>query len=107
MSTATAPGLAGFGAQSAQDSYAQPSSGYNSQGYENLDQPYNDTAPTAAGAQSGYYFDPKQAYDYAEDDAYGGYDVGHEPPNRHERVGSEGSIAARESQDRSLKVTNV
>lgn len=108
-STATVPGLAGFGAQSAQANYSQPTAGYDANGYESLAQtnahPHGGQA--AANAQPGYYFDPKQAYDHSEEDVYGGYDAEHQPP-RHQRAGSEGSVAvARGGEDRSLKITNV
>jgi len=109
MSTATAPGLAGFGAQSAQANYAAPSTDYDSHGYETLAQPEHNASPNSQGkapAQQGYFFDPKQAYDYAEEDAYGGYDEEHQPPG-HYRAGSEGSVAARGGERRGLKVTNV
>lgn len=105
-STATAPGLAGFGAQSAQANYARPTAGYDSHGYETLAQTNAAPGYPEANAQPGYYFDPKQAYDYSEEDVYGGYDEEHQPP-RHRRSGSEGSVAARGGEDRSLKVTNV
>ena len=107
MSTLTVPGVAGFGAQSAQANYAEPSSGYDSHGYETLDQP--DVDPTAtvqstSGEQPGYYFDPKQAYNYAEDD---GYDEERQLPYRHQRSGSESTVTARRGEMGGLKVTNV
>ena len=103
-STATAPGLAGFGAQSAQNTYG------GEPGYEHHDQ-YN-TVPDQTGheqheqPQGQYYFDPKQAFDYAQEDAYGGYGE-KEQPNRHTRSGSEGSVAPNDSDRTGLKVTNV
>lgn len=103
-STATAAGFAGFGAQAAQHDY-QPR-GYNN-GYEDVAQPYTDHNPAHDNQQQGgYYFDPKQAYDYSEEDAYGGYGE-EERPTRHHRSGSEGSVANGDGAGRGLKVTNV
>ena len=107
MSTVTVPGVAGFGAQSAQATYAAPTTGYDSQGYETLDQPdVNGTATghPLNGEEPGYYFDPKQAYNYAEDDAY---DQERQYPSRHQRSGSEASVMARGGEMGGLKVTNV
>lgn len=106
-STATGPGLAGFGAQSAQASYAEPVAGFDSHGYETLAQPDYHVLPSSQhGASSEYYFDPKQAFDYAEEDAYGGFDEDeHQPPSGH-RSSSGGSTATRGREHRGLKVTN-
>jgi len=94
-STATAPGLAGFGAQSAQQNYAQVHDPYSAVS--------TDHSGPATAQQNQYYFDPKQAFDFAEEDAYGGV----EGRQGHHRAGSEGSITRGSAEDRSLKVTNV
>jgi hypothetical protein len=113
MSTATAPGVAGFGATSAQNTYT----GQNPSGYAYDNDPYAAAAPVAEhladqsqpadGNQ--YYFDPKQAYDYAaEEDPYGGYDEEEQHPAMgHHRSGSEGSVAREMESRPGLKVTNV
>jgi hypothetical protein len=129
MSTATAAGMAGFGAHSAQqtygDEYDQPQHSqeqYHAQEpqYQGQDQ-YNAVtsdshlvpapAPNAHDRQSnGYYFDPTQVHQFAADDQpYAGYDD--QPPMpmpSHHRSGSEGSVArGGDSMDRGLRVANV
>jgi hypothetical protein len=127
MSTATAAGMAGFGAHSAQQTYTgehdheheqQDQLQYQQQEY--LDDSYNavttdshlNTAPTARERQSnGYYFDPNQVHAFAADEPYGGYDepVPSMPASsqQHQRTGSEGSVARGSGEDRGLKITNV
>ena len=127
LSTATAAGMAGFGAHSAQQTYT----GEHDQEHEQQDQlqyqqqqqysddTYNavttdshlDTAPTARERQSnGYYFDPNQVHAFAADEPYGGYEDPVPPmpasSQQHHRSGSEGSVV-RGGEDRGLKITNV
>jgi hypothetical protein len=123
-STATAAGMAGFGAHSAQQTYApndqQNYSSNDQQYYASNDQGFNavttnDSNATAQPSSNahhrpsnGYYFDPNQAYDFATtDDAYGG-DEEHVPPMpSHHRSGSEGSVTrGGDAHDRGLKITN-
>ena len=103
-STATAPGMAGFGAHAAQQNFVN--------NYEELQQ--QNHADDVAGQQrqpprtsNGYFFDPSQAYQFGdnEQDAYGGYDDGAHQP-MHRRSGSEGSVTGG-GEARGLKVTNV
>ena len=104
-SVATAAGMAGFGAQAAQQDFShQPV--YDEQ-YETLAQPDFSGERAEAGGE-GYYFDPRQAYDYAGEDAYGGYDGEHGHLAGIPRPASAGSIAPVGGGDtRGLKVTNV
>lgn len=113
FSTATAPGLAGFGAQSAQMNYNQHS-GQN--GYE---YPPSHGQDAAARRQSqGYYYDAgnNAAYNYSDEpeDAYGGYsDNGPESAygnvnSAGQRRGSAGSLPQSQQHEHGgLKVTNV
>jgi len=108
MSTATAAGMAGFGAHSAQQTYTGEE-GYehqdqlqHQQQYENhqpyeydashqqyAEEPYNAVttdsnlaAPVATARErqsNGYYFDPTQVNAFAADEPYGGYED-HAPP---------------------------
>lgn len=112
MSTATAPGLAGFGAQRAQDEYLNGNDQYGHvQEQQHSYPPHDQSQPLAAGQRQSagqYYFDPNQAYDYA-DDAHGAYDQplqGHVQQG-HNRTGSAGSVALNERNAGGLKVTNV
>jgi len=115
-STATAAGLAGFGAQSAQANYSNQNMYSHPEGYEEVmdHQDYNaiSTAPYAqvqegqrAGPDGAFYFDPKQAgqHEYAEEDAYA---YNNQPPTGHTRSGSEGSIARDAAAERALRVAN-
>lgn len=125
MSTATAAGMAGFGAQSAQQNYTQDdqqayASHDQQQHYGSNDHTFNavtsdDATNTAAQSSSnghhrssnGYYFDPNQAYDFATTDApYGGQEEHTPPVPAHHRTGSEGSVSRGDAQDRGLKITN-
>lgn len=118
MSTATAPGLAGFGAHSAQQNYATTDHGFNAvtsddvavNDHNGQQQHQQQSSNNAHHRPSnGYYFDPNQAYDFAtEDDAYGGHDdQDHVPPSpAHHRTGSAGSVSRNNDQDRGLKITN-
>jgi len=131
MSTATAAGMAGFGAHSAQQTYGdqdyehqdqlQHQQQYDQQPYDAsqqqqqyVDDPYNavttdshHAAPTTRERQSnGYYFDPNQVQAFAADEPYGGFEDHPPPMPSHHRTGSEGSVARGESGDRGLKITN-
>jgi hypothetical protein len=112
-STATAAGMAGFGASSAQASYAHSYPPQPHDAYEEM-QDYNAmTTERNHGGQpsGGYYFDPKDAnqYDYTDDDA--AYDYNERPTQeatRQGRPGSVGSVAQNgRNTERGLKVTNV
>jgi len=134
MSTATAAGMAGFGAQSAQNTYGdyeydpnhpqqqqyqehqydqQPADSYNTAPpQESYNAVASDShlvpAPTAHNRQSnGYYFDPTQVHQYAADEPYSGYDDTPPPMPGHTRSGSEGSVARGNTEARGLKITNV
>jgi len=118
-STATAAGMAGFGASSAQANYAhsyppQPHDGYEEMQDRSHAQDYNAMSGDhhhGAHAAGGYYFDPKDAtqYNYTDDDA--AYDYNDTPTQvatRHGRSGSDGSLAQNgRGEERGLKVTNV
>jgi len=129
MSTATAAGMAGFGAHSAQQTYGdqdyehqdqlQHQQQYDQQPYDASQQQYADdpynavttdshlAAPTTRERQSnGYYFDPNQVQAFAADEPYGGFEDHPPPMPSHHRTGSEGSVARGESGDRGLKITN-
>lgn len=125
MSTATAAGMAGFGAHSAQQNYHQSSEsnegGFNavtsdehhtySQSHDHAQQQQQQQQPMRQS--NGYYFDPNSVNEYAiADEPYGGYDNDndqhHAPPQpAHHRSGSEGSVSRGDNQDRGLKITNV
>ena len=120
FSTATAPGLAGFGAQSAQINYSQhqnngyeypPGQSFGSHsGEEHL--AGTGSAPAPAQRQSqGYYYDPNSnaSYSYADEpeDAYGGYSDAAQGQGHGQRRGSAGSLPAAQEQGGGLKVTNV
>jgi hypothetical protein len=120
MSTATAAGMAGFGAHSAQQNYDHDDQlQHQQQGHDQylVDESYNavttnshlTAAPTSRERQSnGYYFDPNQVHAFADDQAYGGYDEPVPPMPTHHRSGSEGSVTRNEQgADRGLKITNV
>jgi hypothetical protein len=113
-SIATAPGLAGFGATSAQNNFtAQTNADYSYNHNAYAPAPASEHLADVNGHQEGnqYYFDPKQALDYgagAEHDVYGGYAAGEaQPVVGHQRSGSEGSIARDGDPRHGLKVTNV
>jgi hypothetical protein len=114
-STATVPGMAGFGAQSAALNYNSQHMYSHPEGYEEVDDHHNYNAMAsgphsqmqeAERAQNGghFYFDPKQAgqYDYAEEDAYAYND---QPPTL-QRAGSHGSVARDAAAERALRVAN-
>lgn len=115
-STATAAGLAGFGAQSAQHGYeTQNGLAYVPEEYENLaDQPHQSqggyNAVTRAegpndGSNGGYYFDPKEASAFYAEESYGSYEE--HPRPAHNRSDSHGSVARDQGEERGLKITNV
>ena len=121
VSTATAPGLAGFGAVSAQDRYFQEHGQPQYEGYTdnpNYTEDMGYSAITRAGGQQqneGYYFDPAQAaaYDVPTQD-YNGHEevLAHgvdEYPMGPTRTYSSGSLVPAEQHDErgGLKVTNV
>lgn len=119
-STATAAGMAGFGASSAQANYAhsyppQPHDGYEEmQDRSHVQQDYNAMSTEqhhGVQAAGGYYFDPKDAtqYNYTDDDAAYDYnDMPTQVATRHARSGSDGSLAQNgQDAERGLKVTNV
>lgn len=102
-STATAAGLAGFGAQSATHGYDQYGQ-QPAQEYEELVRSTSgddNTHPQADGA-NGYYFDPKQVYEFTDEDPYGAADEFARPS----RVSLAGSVVPVESEARGLRVAN-
>ena len=132
FSTATAPGLAGFGAQSAQMNYDYGNgNGGNNNGYEYPPGHGNGTqehlvggAQDARRQSQGYYYDAPNvggcnaAYNYSDEheDPYGGYSDN--APQHHQngagagRRGSDGSLPGQghgrgQSQEGGLKITNV
>lgn len=124
MSTATAPGMAGFGAHSAQQTYGNNDDSYNAvtnDDTNNASQQYHDQHQQDAHGNgngsnnahhrpsNGYYFDPNQAYDFAtEDEPYGGQYEEHAPPSpAHHRTGSEGSVSRGDDRARGLTIANV
>ena len=117
-SIATAPGVAGFGAQSAQATYhaTHHNVGYTQDGYEDLadangQQPshgYNAVTTDATPNNNGYYFDPNQAGAYAEEDASAGYNDHRAASSGHHHSGSDGTLSGGQGgQGGGLKVTNV
>ncbi|ORX34447.1 hypothetical protein BD324DRAFT_653224 [Kockovaella imperatae] len=123
MSTVTNAGMAGFGAQSAAAAYnttypAQPEPTLNyaasGEGYEELNSPvdgtfrsgsrtgYAVTTDSQPPANQGYYFDPRQADEFHEDQ-----DEILQYPQRAHRPDSSGSVVRDLVNDRGLTVTNV
>lgn len=115
LSTSTEPGMAGFGATSAQVNYAvQDPYAQDPNGQEYMAEPHQpDFSMPVHEQHEGYYFDPSQAYAYAQEDAYGAFHdniqdqyIPEQPTAGHRRNGSDGSVA-RSGGERGLKVTNV
>lgn len=117
LSTSTEPGMAGFGATSAQANYAvQAPYAQDPNGQEYIAEPHQPDFSMPVheqqAASEGYYFDSSQAYAYAQEDAYGGFHdntqdqyIPEQPAAVHRRNGSDGSVS-RSGGERGLKVTN-